>query len=325
MVPWGVPGPRLHSSVGARRFAACALAILLGAGAMPAAHGQPAHREVAAARQAFNELRYAAARAELDAAFARGGLGRDDLVAALALAAELACVLDGAAAGEQAFRRVLVLEPDFRGPERDSPVFVEPFVRAREWAATAGRLRIDHRAPTPAEHNLALSIEVVADPLGMVADLRVYRRFGPRGDFERAPGDGFARRVEAPAPGTTLEYHLQVVDSAGNVIWQAGSIERPLVVRGVERLKGDAGDATSRGGIPVSVAWTAAAAGAFLAGGVAFDVAAHREYDALQASCAPVCMEDDLSDLQFRRNAAIGLYVAAAAATVTAVVAWWLR
>jgi hypothetical protein len=283
--------------------------------------------ELERARKAYGELRYDAARRELDALLARGGLARTDLVAAWALSAELACILDGADAGERAFRRVLVLEPDYRGPERDSPVFLSPLARAREWARTAGRLRIRHQVPVARRdaRPLEIAVEVAADPLGMVADLRVHWRFGARGEYQLLGGDGLRRRVDEPAPGTSLQYHLEVVDTAGDVLWESGSASSPLVVRTLDRLVSAPPPSARSRRPPVAVIVAAAAAGAFLAGGIAFDVAAKSEYDDLEMRCAPGCTGDDLDGFHRRERAAVGLYVAAGAAAVTATSLWWFR
>jgi hypothetical protein len=298
-----------------------ALSLLLAQVAVAVAEPDGAQR----ARRAYAELRYDDARREVDALLARGGLARADLLAAWALAAELACILDGPAKGEEAFRRLLVLDPDYRGPERDTPVFLQPLARARAWVQANGRLRVRHRAPVAGGGPLAVAVEIVADPLAMVSDLRVHWRFGARGPFQRLPGDGLRRQLDEPAPGTTLQYYLEVVDAAGDVLWQAGAAGAPLIVRAVAPLADAPPAPASRRGPPLAVIAAAASSGAFLAGGIAFDVAANREYDQLESSCAPGCTGDDLAAFHRRERAAVGLYAAAGIAAAAAVALWWLR
>lgn len=277
------------------------------------------------ARRAYAELRYDDARRELEALLARGGLGRADLAAAWALAAELACILDGPAAGEEAFRRVLVLDPDYRGPARDTPVFLQPLARARAWVQSNGRLRVRHRPPVAGGGSLTIAVEVAADPLAMVSDLRVHWRFGARGPYQELPGDGLRRPLDEPAPGTTVQYYLQVIDAAGDVLWQAGSAGAPLIVRGVARLAAQPAARSPRRGPPGALIAAATASGALFAGGVAFDVAAAREYDHLESSCAPGCQGDDLAAFHRRERAAIGFYAAAGVAAIAAAWLWWVR
>src|SRR5436189_3273706 len=115
-----------------------ALAVVL-SGALATAAEPPA---LDSAVKAVRELRYPQARAELDALLKAGGHPRDRFVEILALHAEVVAVMDGPDAGERAFRRLLVIDPQHAPPSRRSPVVATPFERARKWVAANGALQV---------------------------------------------------------------------------------------------------------------------------------------------------------------------------------------
>jgi hypothetical protein len=272
-----------------------------------------------AVEQALDELRYGDARRLVDQALQEGRHERRELAELYLFAAEIASVLDGAEAGERDFRKLLVIDPE-HPLQRRTPVFAEPFARAREWVRSNGQLEV--AGTVDAGPPIAVEVRVIADPLAMVDHARLWVREGP--SFRALDATGL--RVAAP-PGL-VEYWVQVLDRSGDVVAELGGAEQPLrwiAPREVpHRPPGRRSDRRLLG-LGIGAGLTSLA---LLGGGIGFNVAARGEYHQLQTTCAPTCTQFDLNTLHTEESATYGLYVTSAlfaAAAVVALLLWGLR
>jgi hypothetical protein len=335
---------------------ACVALVLLFAGPLAwARSGEP----LASAQRYMRELRYESARSEVERSIRRGHHTRKELVALYALRAELASIMDGPSVGESAFRRLLVLAPEHT-PSRSTPIFAGPFAAAQRWVKAHGPLAVEHTvAPPRPGSNTPIAISVTSDPFAMVAGARVRHR--PLGEDAWVGVPGLSMRPWLPpiAPGTVLEYYIEVVDASDNVLVQLGSSEAPMSVEapGPPPPPPPPPAAPSKPTAPANMAATlapppvadppaapAAASlvaarprplprGYLISGGVltavglgalaaaiGVDVSGRQTYDNLTMTCAPSCSQSAVDGLRVSEAAAIGLYVTAGATLTTSLV-----
>lgn len=294
------------------------------------------------AEKALRELRYDDARARLEAIAAAGNLARAELLELWALQAEVACVLDGAVAGERAFRKLLVLDPNHAPPRIDSPVFRQPFERARRWVSENGTLEIELNAPPEAASGAPtpLAIRAASDPLGMVAAYRLIYRADAEPTWRRLPASSGAPSLPPARRAHELRYYVEVLDAAGDVLIAAGSADEPLLLRVAApptTPRPAAPPPASPHPVAVAPVVTApmppprhplrrdalivgSASLVVLALAVGLNLAAHAEGDRLLNLCAPNCTSAQVSRLHGEEGAAIASYsLAAAGAAVTVV------
>lgn len=179
------------------------------------------------------------------------------------------------AEAEQAYLRLLAIEPDRPVDPSLSPRLRPPFFEARGfWAATTNRLGarvtlVDRSNP---HFNLHLS-----DPLSMAGSIAFHYR--PAGASEyttvERPVSGVVR---IPAEGIgevpTVEYYLEVLDPHRNTIVSEGRAVAPSELPNPRRPVEDPGDGTGEdGGSVFESPWFwgvvgVLAAGALVAGGI---------------------------------------------------------
>jgi hypothetical protein len=308
---------------------------------------------LAVALRAMREQRYEAASRELDSLLKRGHLSNRELVALHALRAEVAAIMEGPAVSEAEFRRMLVLAPD-HAPPRDTPVFSAPFTQAERWVGAHGAIDVEERrAATPKPGApVTIAVAVLSDPFAMIVGAHLYHRALGAEAYTLVAGQSLRPTLPAQAANAMVEYYVEVVDGAENVVAQLGSADEPLslevgpelaprpapkpVSRPVARLV-----ATPRA-TPVAVEAVRApalvssprrshpgrVAGAIfgsiglglLGAAIGVDVTGRDHYDQLVSSCAPMCSQASVDDLHTSEQAAIGLYASAGALLVTSVV-----
>ncbi|MBE7452332.1 MAG: hypothetical protein HS111_26650 [Kofleriaceae bacterium] len=186
------------------------LAVTVAAAAAVATAARADEAAVREARRVIEEeVRYDRGQELLLEALRAGDNGPDELAAIYELAGVTAVVLGQREAGEQYFRRLLALRPHAALPADTAPKLLEPFTAAQSHMAAAGSLRAVARAPSPQ----VIAVEVVADPLGMVAAVHVRHR-ARDGAAAIARGEAGALRVAVPA-GARVEGVI-VADEYGN-------------------------------------------------------------------------------------------------------------
>jgi hypothetical protein len=295
---------------------------------------------LATAQRAVRELRYEDAGAEIETLLKRGHLSRRELLAVYALRAEVAAVVGGPVAGQNGFRRLLLLEPEHPPPPRDTPIFQEPFAQAQRWIAQHGPLEAEHRILSAPRVGMAtpLQITVAKDAFAMVAGARLWLRAAGETAFTALPTGTLRASVPPIRAGTAVAYYIELVDDADSVLLQIGTSDDPLLLDGPRPPPSVAGPRPSPAPAPIVVAAAAAPpprhrhpyriGGGVLAAlglgalgaAVGVDVAGGARLDTLLGSCAPTCAQSDVDALRVSENAAIALYATGGVALASAVV-----
>jgi hypothetical protein len=157
---------------------------------------------------------------------------------------------------ENAVRGLLVQQPDYEIPAKESPRFRDFFAQARAKWEAEGRPGIVKEEPTqkpvvlkhgsPTQVDAGTSIELRArldDPDGRTGSVKVYYRSGSKGDFETAAAQVDGQSVKAQIPGAAvkppvIDYYFEVLDGGGAVIASRGDAGSPLRIAVPEASKG---------------------------------------------------------------------------------------
>jgi hypothetical protein len=296
------------------------------------------------AERAIRELRYEDAQQLLDGALQRGHLSREELIAVYALRGQVAAVADDASAGESEFRRLLVLDPEQAAP-RATPVISGPFAQARRWVAAHGRLRVDLRPPSDPRPGVAarLTLAIMSDPFAMVQGARILYRARDDASFTAGASISLHPTLPPLAAGAAVDYYVEVLDAAENVLLRVGTPDEPLRLE-LAAPPAAVSSAPKRPTVaPVAVVAAApppplvtrprhgrglwAAGGTvgaigvgLLVAGIGVDVTGRKSYDVLLSSCAPSCSAADVDRLHQKESAAIALYTTAGVSLATAAV-----
>lgn len=274
------------------------------------------------ARRALQALDFAGALTSARAAIDAGGHHADELANLYGIVGEAAAVVEGADAGERAFRAELALAPAHAPPARSSPVVAAPFARARAWVLAHGTLRASHVvAATAAGYRVTTTVD--SDPLAMVARRQLWWRdagamWSPavvdHGDFV------------VPLRTGIVEYYVAFVDGAGNELLTLGDAARPL------QLVAAAASSTVAPRHPLRAAaiGVGVAGVALLVTGLALDLVYASDYSHLEDVCGAHCTTTQLSRLDVDRGISISGYATGAGLVVTAAVllsidAWQAR
>ncbi len=137
---------------------------------------------------------------------------------------------------DEAFRKLLSLDPEFQLPANATPAARASLERARHLAAKQPAVAVSHVVPPPAspDQPLSLSVGVDNDPTGLVSRVTVwYRHHGARkfSSVSRAGGgDLTIPGLDLPGgdQGYRVEYFVTALDRWGNVISSIGSVQAPL-------------------------------------------------------------------------------------------------
>jgi hypothetical protein len=282
-----------------------------------------------AAERAAAQVHWAEARTEVEALLCAGGLDRPTLLGAYELRAEIAAVLDGAAAAEREYDKLLTLDPGRPAPRRTSPVFTQPFLRAQRRMSDERVLRLSHQPPETVTAGAPSQLIVqLVDPLNLVAGVRAVGTVG-----EQRFAQGPPPRLPALEADAVAEYRLEALDGFGNVLAIAGettpfrvTAEAPPAAPEERPAPRPAAPAITAAPAPAPRRlWPAAAAlaGAALAvgvGGVTLNVLARDQYAFLQSTCAPRCTNAQLNTFHDEVSASISLYSIAGALAGTSLV-----
>ena len=153
---------------------------------------------------------------------------------------------------ENAVRGLLVQQPDYEIPAKESPRFRDFFAQARTKWEAEGRPGIAKEEPTqkpvvlkhgsPTQVDPGTNVELRArldDPDGRVGSVKLYYRSGSKGDFTEAMAQVEAASaqgqgsVHATIPGASIkppvvDYYFEVLDGSGSVIASRGDASSPL-------------------------------------------------------------------------------------------------
>jgi tetratricopeptide (TPR) repeat protein len=147
---------------------------------------------------------------------------------------------------ENAVRGLLVQQPDYEIPAKESPRFRDFFAQARAKWEAEGRPGITKEEPTqkpvvlkhgsPTQVEPGTSVELRArldDPDGRTGSVKLYYRSGSKGDFTDALAQADGASVHATIPGAAvkppvIDYYFEVLDGGGAVIASRGDASSPL-------------------------------------------------------------------------------------------------
>jgi tetratricopeptide (TPR) repeat protein len=147
---------------------------------------------------------------------------------------------------ENAVRGLLVQQPDYEIPAKESPRFRDFFAASRTKWEAEGRPGIAKEEPTqkpvilkhgsPTQVDPGSNVDLRArldDPDGRVGSVKLYYRSGSKGDFTEAMAQVEASSVHATIPGASIkppvvDYYFEVLDGSGSVIASRGDASSPL-------------------------------------------------------------------------------------------------
>lgn len=269
------------------------------------------------ARGHIGVLQYAEAEAALEAFLAAGKARPAEVVEAYRLLGRVRAGLGDEAGAEEAFARLVALDPGASLPPGSSPKLTEPFARAR---ARAGAGIALSRELDPQRRAVVLVVE--RDPLDMVAGARLLSEPGGAMIEQR----GADRLVLSPPPEATRVV-LVAIDAAGNELVALPAVD--LAIAAAPAL------AQRAEGTPLWARWQlwAGAGVLFAAAGAGFGLAAAGAEDELdeltgRAASEPYTVEFAAAERAERRAerfsvAANAGYALAAASGVAAIVFAW--
>ncbi|HSO38584.1 MAG TPA: hypothetical protein VLT33_38910 [Labilithrix sp.] len=157
---------------------------------------------------------------------------------------------------ENAVRGLLVQQPDYEIPAKESPRFRDFFAQARaKWEAegrpgivkdepTAKPVVLRHGSPAQVEANTTLELRArLEDPDGRMGSVKLFYRSGSKGDFTEAKASVDGSSVRASVPGgavkpPVVDYYFEVLDGGGAVIASRGDASSPLRLAVPEPTKG---------------------------------------------------------------------------------------
>ena len=147
---------------------------------------------------------------------------------------------------ENAVRGLLVQQPDYEIPAKESPRFRDFFAQARaKWEAegrpgivkeepTQKPVVLKHGSPTQVEAGTTVDLRArLDDPDGRTGSVKLFYRSGSKGDFTDALAEVDAAAVHATIPAAAIkpplvDYYFEVLDGSGSVIASRGDASSPL-------------------------------------------------------------------------------------------------
>ena len=147
---------------------------------------------------------------------------------------------------ENAVRGLLVQQPDYEIPAKESPRFRDFFKEARaKWEAegrpgivkdepTQKPVVLKHGSPTQIEASTSVELRArLEDPDGRTGSVKVFYRSGSKGDFTEALAQVEGTSVRVQLPGSVIkppvvDYYFEVLDGSGGVIASRGDASSPL-------------------------------------------------------------------------------------------------
>lgn len=180
------------------------------------------------AKEQISTSSYLEAQASLEAAYASGQNGPEQLAEVWRLRGIVAGALEDAAAATDAFGRCLALTPAVELPPGTSPKIERPFRAAQNRARGASPLAI---RKITTETPPTLTVVVDSDPMQMITHVRfrVKADARPVTSFER-PLSG-RTSLELPLPrGERFDIQVAALDAKGNRLAELGTLEVPIVI-----------------------------------------------------------------------------------------------
>ena len=223
--------------------------------AQPAAPAKPQDL-IAKGQTLFEDQQYEESIQTLSAALLRPSNTKAQKVEIYRLLALNYITLGRTDEAESAVRGLLVIEPEYRLPETESPRFRDFFAQARQKWEDEGRpglvkeappqkpITLKHASPSQVDPGEAVELRgKLDDPDGRVTSVRLFFRSGTRGAFKEAEATREGQSVRAQIPGSAVkpplvEYYLAGYDANGEAIVSRGDPSGPLRIAVSEPSKG---------------------------------------------------------------------------------------
>lgn len=220
----------------------CALLVLASAAPLsahaagPAGHDSPTQSSVDLlenAEEFYGKLSYEDANKNARAAIRTGSLNHDQLVRAYRVLATTHGVLDHESEATDAFVQLLGCDPSYTVDSDLGPRISVPFSGAKAyWRAQGYQPTLSAKVQTGANRHGTMQL-VVRLPSRVVKRVIVGQRWGGTGDFKLTPVTVLESTFDILAPTaseTRYDYYVQALDSANNVVLEAGSSALPRTV-----------------------------------------------------------------------------------------------
>ncbi len=196
------------------------------------AFAQDAAAQLDDADRLYDKLEFARAATLYEAALSRPGLSRALLARAYAGVAVSAAAGGNTARAQEAFLRLLAIEPGWRPPEYLSPKITAEWQRASAfWEGKAPpTFAISHPEQAPLGARIAVTADVASDPLGMINAISLDWRCGGR-TGQQTVQSRQAVRFELAPPGECmlLEFSIRAIDAFGRSVLEANGRQVRLV------------------------------------------------------------------------------------------------
>lgn len=183
---------------------------------------------LARARAAIDQLDYAGAQGELEAALRTGKHGPEQLAEVYRLTGIVEASLGNTKDAAAAFERLLSIAPKATLPAGTSPKIAKPFAAAEAKVKKRGALTVKQET---ASDPPAITLVIENDPLGLVVRARAAFVVdkGKEQVLEAAGDDRIT--IELPNGGR-IDVRMVALDEYGNRIVELGSKDVPIVITG---------------------------------------------------------------------------------------------
>lgn len=243
-----------------------AATVVLAALAAPAGARADENRHLADGREALAALKYEQAMHALEKALFSGKNSSEDMRTIYRMLGEIHAALGRLDQSQRHFRSLLALEPTAELARGVSPKIQQPFKAAADFMSSRGKLEVRCSADDAAP---GVALEVVSDPLEMVAGARVVYRLqdGTEQTLEASGSGSHTIRVPVTEPVSLV---CAAIDEHGNRLVEIGSWSEPLTLTPPPPPQGESitsvrsGPAAPR---PLYARWYVWGTAAVLAGG----------------------------------------------------------
>jgi len=177
------------------------------------------------AKRLVDDLEMDKAAKALDAAALVPDATRDETLTILALKGIVSATLGQGNKARDAFRELLVLQPDYQLPGDQPPRVRTPFYEAKDWAKKRGALTSTAGVDQQAGLIDTVWVKVEKDELKLVKGVRFHLRRGGADRVVDAPVK--AGRAEAKVSATEVAWWYEVTGERGRALLEVGSAQAP--------------------------------------------------------------------------------------------------
>lgn len=182
------------------------------------------------ARAKVDDLDYPGALKLLDAALETDGLEREALVEIHELKGVCFATLGKVDKAREAFRTLLVLDPDHALGSAQPPRVKTPFYEAKEWAAKAGAVKLEAEPQKAGDEVQSLTVRVPPDGLGLARAVALHVDVNGLRRDEQVALDASTRTATVKVGGPSYRWWAEILGDRGAVLLRKGTAEEPNLV-----------------------------------------------------------------------------------------------